>query len=179
MTRKAKKEIVVALAHQLASTDYFYIIDAEGLDVAAINDFRSECFQAGVVYRVVKNTLIDKALGKLSDTGDYSIFNDAVLKGSSGILFSKDVGNAPAKIIQAFRKKRKLTSPRLKGASIDKALFIGEEHLSLLSKLKSKNELIGELIGLLQTPITRVMASLQSGKHQLAGLVKALADKEA
>jgi len=179
MTRKEKNRVVEALVKQLVSTDYFYVIDAEGLDVEAINDFRRRCFQAGVAYQVVKNTLINKALEKLASDVDYSIFSDTVLKGFSGILFAKDVGNAPAKVIKEFRKQRKLENPLLKGASIYKELFIGEEHLDALSKLKSKHELLGELIGLLQSPITRVMASLQSGKHQLAGIVRALSDKKA
>lgn len=179
MTRKEKNEIVEALVRQFASTDYFYVIDAGGLSVEEISDFRRRCFHAGVVYQVVKNTLIHKALEKLKSEVDYSVFNDTVLKGFSGILFAKDVGSTPAKIIQEFRKRRKLANPLLKGASIDQEIFIGEEHLDELSRLKSKTELLGELIGLLQAPMTRVMASLQSGKHQLAGIVKALADKKA
>lgn len=179
MTRKEKNEIVETLAEQLASTDYFYIIDAEGLNIEEINDFRRKCFQAGIVYQVVKNTLISKALEKLESEVDYSTFSDTVLKGFSGILFAKDIGSTPAKIIKEFRKQRRLESPFLKGASIDKELFIGEEHLDPLSQLKSKVELLGELIALLNAPITNVMASLQSGKHQLAGLMRALAAKEA
>jgi len=179
MTRKEKNEIVEALAEQLALTDYFYIIDAEGLNVEEVNDFRRRCFQAGVVYQVVKNTLIIKALERLESEVDYSTFSDTVLKGFSGILFTKDMGSTPAKIIKDFRKQRRLESPFLKGASIDKELFIGEEHLDALSQLKSKAELIGELIALLNSPITNVIASLQSGKHQLAAMMRALAVKEA
>ncbi len=179
MTRKEKNRVVEALVEQLVSTDYFYVIDAGGLSVEEISDFRRRCFQAGVAYQVVKNTLINKALDKLESEVDYSIFIDTVLKGFSGILFAKDVGSTPAKVIKEFRKQRKLENPLLKGASIDKELFIGEEHLDALSKLKSKTELLGELIGLLQSPIIRVMDSLQSGKHQLAGIVKALAEKKA
>jgi large subunit ribosomal protein L10 len=179
MTRREKHEIVEALRDQLASTDYFYIIDAEGLTIEEINDFRRKCFQAGVVYQVVKNTLIHKALEKLPSEVDYSAFSDTVLRGFSGILFTKELGSIPAKIIKDFRKQRRLGRPLLKGASIDKELFIGEAHLDALSKLKSKTELLGELIALLKSPITHVMASLQSGKHQLAGVLKALAEKEA
>jgi large subunit ribosomal protein L10 len=179
MTRKEKNKLVESLVEQLVATDYFYVIDAEGLNVEEISHFRRRCFQADIVYQVVKNTLINKALEKLEGEVDYSVFSDTVLKGFSGILFAKDVGSTPAKVIKEFRKQRKLTSPVLKGASIDEALFIGEEHLDTLSNLKSKAELLGELIGLLQSPMTRVMASLQSGKHQLAGIVKALAEKKA
>jgi large subunit ribosomal protein L10 len=179
MTRKEKNEIVETLASQLAATNYFYIIDAEGLNIEEVNDFRRKCFQEGVAYQVVKNTLISKALEKLESGVDYSSFSDAVLKGFSGILFAKDIGSTPAKIIKDFRKQRRLGSPLLKGASIDKDLFIGEEHLDALSQLKSKAELLGELIALLNSPITNVIASLQSGKHQLSGLMRALAAKEA
>ena len=178
MTRKEKNEIVETLARQLASTDYFYIIDAEGLNVEAINDFRRKCVQAGVVYQVVKNTLISKALEKLESGVAYSTFSDTVLKGVSGILFSKDIGSTPAKIIKDFRKQRRSEGPFLKGASIDEELFIGEEHLDALSQLKSKAQLLGELITLLNTPIASVIVLLQSGKHQLAGLMKALAARE-
>ena len=178
MTRQEKTEIVAALAERLASTDHFYIVDAEGLNIEEINDFRRKCFQAGVTYQVVKNTLIQKALEKLENEVDYAPFGDKVLKGFSGILFPQEAANIPAKIIQDFRKQRNLQAPLLKGASIDRDLFIGEEHLVTLSNLKSKTELIGELIGLLKAPMTNVMSALQSGKHQLAGVVQTLAAKE-
>ncbi len=178
MTRKEKSKIVATLVEQLALTEYFYIIDAEGLNVEEANDFRRRCFQAGVIYQVVKNTLITKALSQLDSEVDNFALSDTVLKGFSGILLAKDVGSIPAKVIKDFRKQRKLAKPLLKGAFIDKALFLGEEHLDMLSQLKSKTELLGELVGLLQSPITRVMASLQSSKYQLAGLLEALSVKE-
>lgn len=179
MTREAKNRVVTALAKRLSATSYFYIIDAEGLDMEAINDFRRKCFQAGVYYQVVKNTLMKKALESLQNEVDYTAFGEKVLEGFSGVLFTNDLGRVPARIIKDFRKQTRLTRPILKGASIDNALFVGEEHLELLSKLKSKNELIGELMGLLQSPFTRVINALQSGKVQLAGVVKALAEKKA
>jgi large subunit ribosomal protein L10 len=179
MTRKEKNKVVEALAKQLAEVDYFYVINAEGLSAGEISDFRRKCFQAGIVYQVVKNTLINKALEKLESEADYSAFSDTVLKGFSGILFAKEVGSTPARVIKEFRKQRKLAKPLFKGASIDKELFIGEEYLDQLSSLKSKTELLGELIGLLQSPVARVVASLQSGKHQLAGIVRALSERKA
>ena len=178
MTRQEKHNIVDGLVERLASNNYFYIVNAEGLTVEEVNDFRRKCFQAGIVYQVVKNTFIIKALEKLAGEVDYTALNDEVLKGFSGILFAKDIGNTPARVIQDFRKQRGIASPLLKGASIDQALFIGEEHLETLGKLKSKTELIGEIVALLQSPVTRVVTSLQSGKHQLAGMVKALSEKE-
>ncbi|MEL6412502.1 MAG: 50S ribosomal protein L10 [Bacteroidota bacterium] len=179
MTQHEKHNIVEQLAEKLAQTNYFYIIDATGLTVAQTNDFRRKCHQEGITYQVVKNTLISKALSKLAGAVDYTPFHDTVLKGFSGILIAQETANIPAKIIQAFRKEYGLTSPLLKGASIDSDLFVGEEHLAALSSLKSKQELIGEIIGLLQSPVQNVMAALQSGKEQLAGLVKTLATKEA
>ena len=179
MTRKEKHNVVEQLATQLAQTNYLYIVDATGLTVAEINDFRQRCFQEGIVYQVVKNTLISKALEKLAGTVDYTAFCDTVLKGFSGILLAKETSNTPAKIIQAFRKDRGLTIPLLKGASIDSDLFVGEEHLEALSKLKSKTELIGEIIGILQSPAKNVIAALQSGQQQLAGVIQTLATKEA
>ena len=179
MTRKDKNKIVEDLVKHLSEIDYFYVIDAEGLNAGEISDFRRKCFQAGVVYQVVKNTLIKKALEKLGSEVDYTGFSDTVLKGFSGILFAQGVGSTPAKIIKEFRKQRKLARPFFKGACIEKELFVGEEYLDTLRQLKSKTELLGELIGLLQSPMTRLMASLQSGKHQLAGILRTLADKKA
>ena len=177
MTKTEKTTFVKQLAQKLADADYFYIIDATGLTVAEVNDFRRKCFQAGVVYQVAKNTLIGKALETLEGDVDYTTFSNAVLKGFSGILFAQEVGNAPAKVIQAFRKQKSLDNPVFKGACIDNALYIGEEHLEALSKLKSKSELIGDVIGLLQGPTQQVMASLQSSSSQLAGILETLSQK--
>lgn len=178
MTREEKGIIIEDLAEKLKNTQYFYITNASGLSVAEINRFRRMCFDKNVEYRVFKNTLIKKALEKL-DT-DYSSFDDSVLKGFSGIIFSPDSGNIPAKIIKDFRKKAKKGNekPLLKGASIDTDLFIGDNQVDVLDKLKSKAELIGEVISLLQSPATNVLSALQSGKNTLAGLVKTLSERE-
>lgn len=176
MTKEEKAVIIENLAEKLANTSYFYITDASGLSVAQINAFRKMCFDKGIEYKVVKNTLIKKALEK-SDT-DYSAFNDQVLKGFSGILFS-ETGNAPGKLIKEFRKKDKEgVKPKLKGASIDSDLFIGEENLDFLSSLKSKEELLGEVITILQSPANNVIGALQSGKNKLAGIVKTLSERD-
>ena len=133
------------------------------------------CFEAGVEYGVYKNTLIQKALEQLD--ADYTEFFDSVLKGFSGILFTKEAANTPAKVLTGYRKSGG-EKPVLKGASIDTDLFIGDEHLKMLSELKSKNELIGEIIGLLQSPAKNVISALQSGENTLAGLVKTLSERE-
>lgn len=176
MTKEEKGALIENLAEKLKNTTHFYIADTGDLTVSQINEFRELCFKRGIEYKVVKNTLIKKALEKL-DT-DYTPF-DKVLKGYSGIMFSPEVGNAPAKVIQEYRKKdKKLTKPAFKAASIDSDLFIGEQHLEMLSSLKSKNELVGDIVSLLQSPAKNVVSALQSGQHILAGLVKTLSEKE-
>ncbi|MEK6479244.1 50S ribosomal protein L10 [Catalinimonas sp. 4WD22] len=175
MTREEKGVLIDELAEKLKNTTHFYIADTGGLSVAEVNAFREMCFKKGVEYKVVKNTLIKKALEKL-DT-DYTPFDEA-LKGTSGIMFA-EVGNAPAKIIKDYKKRDKeFTKPAFKAASIDTDLFIGAQHLDMLSSLKSKDELIGEIITLLQSPATNVISALQSGKHKLAGIVKTLSERE-
>lgn len=173
MTREEKAQIIDELSEKLAKHNYFYITDGSGLTVAQINDFRRLCFQKGLEYKVIKNTLIQKALEKM-DT-DYSEFNKEVLKGTSGIIFS-DTGNLPGKILQQFRKGG-VDKPVLKGASIDTALYIGDQNLAALGSLKSKEEVIGDIIGLLQSPAKNVVSALQSGKNKLAGIVKTLSER--
>ena len=176
MTKEEKGVLIDDLAEKLKNTTHFYIADTGGLSVKQINEFREMCFKRGIEYRIVKNTLIRKALDRL-DT-DYSSF-DEVLKGTSGIMFSPEVSNAPAKVIKEYRKKDKeLTKPEFKGASIDSDLFVGSEHLDMLSSLKSKEELIGEVISLLQSPAKNVISALKSGQHTIAGLVKTLSERE-
>ena len=176
MTREEKGVLIDDLTEKLRNTNHFYVADTGGLSVKQINEFREMCFKRGIEYRIVKNTLIKKALERL-DT-DYSSF-DEVLKGTSGIMFSPEVSNAPAKVIKEYRKKdKKLTKPELKGASIDSDLFVGSQHLDMLDSLKSKTELIGDIIGLLQSPAKTVISALQSGKYTIAGLVKTLSERE-
>jgi large subunit ribosomal protein L10 len=176
MTKEEKGLIIDELSTKFEENSNFYITDASGLTVAQINAFRKLCFDAGIEYGVYKNTLIQKALEKLD--ADYTEFYDTVLKGFSGIIFSKEAANTPAKVIKDFRKSGKKEKPMLKGASIDHDLFIGEEHLTMLAELKSKTELIGEIIGLLQSPAKNVISALQSGGGTLAGLVKTLSERE-
>jgi large subunit ribosomal protein L10 len=178
MTKAEKEAIVEELYQKFSETTNFYITDPQGLNVERINNFRRLCFKRGVEYKVYKNTMIKKALEKL-DT-DYTSFDESVLKGFSGILFSPESSNVPAKIIKEFRKSSNTGNelPLLKGASIDTDLFIGEEHLTALSKLKSKVELIGEVISILQSPAKNVVSALQGGQHTLAGLVKTLSERE-
>ena len=145
MTKEDKGVIIEELAGKFAVTPYFYITDASGMNVGKTNELRRLCFERGIEYRVFKNTLIFKAL---ETTGtDYTSFREKVLKGMSGVMFSGD-GKSPAKLIKDFKKAVGKDKIRFKGASIDTALFIGEDQLAVLETLKSKNELIGEIIGL-------------------------------
>lgn len=174
MTREEKAQIIEELAEKFANHAHFYITDATGFTVAQVNNFRRLCFKSGVEYRVYKNTLIRKALERQEGTDFSPLFK--TLHGFSGVIFSREVGNAPAKVIEEFRRKVK-DKPVLKGASIESALFIGDENLRTLAELKSKNELIGDVIALLQSPAKNVISALLSGKHTVAGLVKALEER--
>lgn len=176
MTREEKAVVIEELVQKFSDNSHFYITDASGMTVAQTNALRRLCFEKGIEYRVFKNTLIQKALERMD--ADYTPFDDAVLKGFSGVMFSEDNANAPAKLIKEFRKKSGGESPMLKGASIDTDLFIGEENLDTLSKLKSKAELIGEIIGLLQSPAKNVISGLQGAGGKLAGILKTLSERE-
>jgi len=126
-----------------------------------------------VSLKIVKNTLLQKAMEKVEEKDFSQLYT--VLAGPTSIMYS-DTGNAPAKIIKEFRKKH--DKPVLKAAYIEESIYIGDENLSTLCDIKSKDELIGEVIALLQSPVKNVVSALQSGKHTIAGLVKTLAERE-
>lgn len=174
-TRAEKAAIIDELVEKFNSNPYFYITDASGLSVAEVNKLRRICFDKGITYRVEKNTLIQKALEKAD--AEFEGFDD-VLKGFSGVMFHPESGNAPAKVIKDYRKASNGKRPVLKGASIDSDLFVGDENLDMLASLKSKNELIADVVALLQSPAKNVISSLQSGKTKLAGIVKTLQERE-
>lgn len=174
MTREEKGKVIDELTAKFEANSHFYVTDAGGFTVAQINAFRRICFQTGVEYGVYKNTLIRKALEKNGATFE-PMFK--TLHGFSGVIFSKESGNAPAKAIKEFRKKLE-GKPVLKAASIDSDLFIGDENLNMLSELKSKNELIGDVIVLLQSPAKNVVSALLSSKNKLAGIVKTLEERQ-
>ena len=174
MTREEKAQVIASLTEKFQSNNHFYLTDTSGLTVAEINKFREMCFNSGVEYKVAKNTLIKKALGNLET--DYSSLEDA-LKGVSGIMFAKESGNVPAKIIKKFKKEDSQDRPKFKAASINTDVFIGEDQLTMLAGLKSKHELIGEIITLLQSPVKNVISALQSGENNLAGIVKTLSER--
>ncbi|RSK51179.1 50S ribosomal protein L10 [Hymenobacter rigui] len=180
MIREDKQALVDELSEKFQSHNAFYIADASGMSVAKINEFRRLCFTRGLEFKVYKNTFIRKALDTLgADTAEM----DAALKGQSGILFSKESGNAPAKLLQDFYKSQNYgknvePKPALKGAYVDAGIYIGANQLASLSTLKGKNELIGDVIGLLQSPAKNVISALSSGGSKLAGILKTLSEKE-
>jgi len=171
MNKEEKHELVLALTEQIKEYGNFYITDTSDLTVAKVNLIRRKCFESDITMQVAKNSLIKKAMANID--GDFSSLYD-VLKGSSSILFSKS-STAPAKLIKQLRKTG--DKPILKAAYIDSAVFIGDKQLDTLINLKSKEQLIGEIIGLLQSPAKNVVSALQSGGNKLAGIVKTLQER--
>ena len=171
MNKEEKYDLVLALTEQMNEYGNFYITDTSDLTVAKINNIRRQCFENDITMQVAKNSLIKKAMEAAE--GDYTPIYD-VLKGSSSILFSKSA-TAPAKLIKQLRKKG--DKPVLKAAYIDSAIFIGDNQIDTLIKLKSKEQLIGEVIGLLQSPAKNVVSALQSGGSIIAGVVKTLQER--
>lgn len=156
MTREEKSIAIENLTAQLAGTNIIYISDISGLNAETTSSLRRACFKAGIKLEVVKNTLLAKAMeASDNDYGDLP----TVLSGNSAIFIS-DVANAPGKIIKDFRKKS--DKPVLKGAYINSEVYIGDNQLDALATIKSKEELIGEIIGLLQSPAQRIISALQN-----------------
>ena len=173
MTKQEKHEIVKNLLAKLNENNIFYLADISELDAETSTKLRRMAFKRDVSLNVVKNTLLRKALEAAEDS--YEEFYD-VLKGNTSILFS-EVGNAQAKLIQEFRKKNK--KQILKGAYIEEAIFIGDDKIDTLAQIKSKEELVGDIITLLQSPAKNVLSALQSGGSTIAGLVQTLSEKKA
>ena len=171
MTKEEKIDLVAALTEQIKENGNFYVTDTSNLTVAKVNDIRRQCFEANITMQVTKNSLIKKAMTAIG--ADYAPMEGA-LKGSSSLLFSKS-GSAPAKLIKQLRKKG--DKPVLKAAYIDSAIFVGDNQLDTLVNLKSKEQLVGEIIGLLQSPAKNVISALQSGGNILAGVVKTLQER--
>ena len=175
MTREEKNQIIDELSEKFAVTPYFYIASTAGLSVAEATDFRRMCFARGLEYKVFKNTLISKALAKTGT--DYTSLDAEVLTGMSGIIFSAEDAKMPAKLIKDFKKAAGKNKISFKAASIEGGLYIGEDQLIALENIKSKNEMIGEVIGLLQSPAKNVLGALLSGEKKLAGIVKTLSER--
>lgn len=172
MTREEKSQYIEDLASRLSESGVFYLTDTAGLTVEAVNQLRERCFKNNIELRVVKNTLLKKAMDSIEDKNYEDLYG--VLAGPTAIMFA-EVGNAPAKLIKDFRKKN--DKPLIKGAFIEEAIFTGDENLDFLSSIKSKEELIGDIIGLLQSPAKNVISALQSSGGKLAGILKTLSEK--
>ena len=176
MKKEEKFLLVENLTKKFSENNIFYLMDASGLSVAQINDFREKCFKKDIEYKVVKNSFIKKAWEN-NENNFSPLLDGNVLKGFSGILFSKVSPSAQAKILKDFRKIIGEDYLKFKAASIDHEFFIGDENLDSLSKLKSKNELLGNLITLLKSPINNVISSLKSAETKLSGFIKQLEKK--
>ncbi|MCK8481377.1 50S ribosomal protein L10 [Psychroserpens algicola] len=172
MTREEKSQVIEELTAQLADNTNIYLADISGLNAGNTSDLRRACYKANVQLNVVKNTLLTKAMEASDrDFGDLP----TVLKGNTSVMYS-ETGNAPAKVIKNFRKKS--DKPLLKGAFIEEAVYIGDDQLDMLVDIKSKEELIGEIVGLLQSPAKNVISALKSGGGTIAGIIKTLSEKE-
>ncbi len=171
MTREEKVAEVATLKSKFEASNNFYITDSSALSVADISEFRGLCHEKGIEFRVAKNTLIKKALDSLGD-GYVDVY--PALSGPTALMFS-ETGNLPAKVLQEFRKTHE--KPVLKLAYIDTAVYEGDDNIDALSKIKSKEELVGDILGLLQSPAKNVISALQSGGDTIAGIVKTLSER--
>ena len=177
MRKEDKIELVKDLTKKFKENNIFYLLDASGLTVAQVNSFREKCFKQDVEYKVIKNSFIKKALE--NQEIDYSeIIDGDSLKGFSGLLFEGQSPSCPAKVLKDFRKSLDSDHPSLKVASIESDMFIGDDHLDSLSKLKGKEEIIGDIILLLQSPAKNIISLLKSSENKISGVIKALEDKQ-
>jgi large subunit ribosomal protein L10 len=172
MNKEEKSQYIDDLAAKLAETGVFYLTDTSGLNVESVNALRERCFKGNIELQVVKNSLLKKALERIEDKDYSDIYG--VLAGPTSIMFS-EVGNAPAKLIKDFRKK--FDKPLIKAAYIDEAIYTGDESLDALVSIKSKEELVGDIIALLQSPAKNVISGLKSGGGKLAGIIKTLSER--
>jgi large subunit ribosomal protein L10 len=173
MTREEKAVVIEDLKGMLADAPFFYLADSSTLPVSKINDFRRACYKEGITVRVVKNKLIQKALEAGAESKGYKQLFEA-LHGPTTVMISENP-KAPAKLIKQFRGDG--AKPTLKAAYIDSSIYIGDEHLDALIKLKTRDEVIGEIIGLLQSPMKNVLGAILSGEQKIAGIVKALEER--
>lgn len=172
MTKQEKIEVIDGLCQQLEANNVVYLADTSGLNAEQTASLRLACFKADVKLQVVKNKLLAKAMERVDkEYGDML----SVLKGNTSLMIAEK-SNVPAKLIRDFRKK-KGTIPVLKGAFIEHAIYIGDNQLETLVNLKSREELIADVIALLQSPAKRVISSLQSGGQKIAGIVQTLSEK--
>ncbi len=173
MTRADKATAIAELKEKFSNCDFFYVTDSSTLTVEQVNKLRGLFFEKGIEMKVVKNTLVKKALENEPEEKGYAKIFDA-LKGPTALLFT-DVANAPARVIEEFRKDHE--RPILKAAYIDTDVFIGDDQIKALASLKSKEELLGEVVTLLQSPAKNLISALKSGGSTISGLLKALEER--
>jgi large subunit ribosomal protein L10 len=172
MRREEKNMIIDSLTQKLKEYDHFYLTDIAQLNAADTSDLRRKCFENNIKLVVVKNTLLKRALEQTEGNFD-ELF--PVLKGTTSIMFSQ-AGNVPAKLIKEFRRAH--DKPVLKGAYVQESIYVGDNMLDALVSVKTKNELIGDVIMLLQSPAKNVISALQSGGNKLHGVLETLSKKE-
>lgn len=172
MTKEEKAQYIDDLTAELQEAGIFYLADTSDLTVETINALRRKCFQSNIRLKVVKNTLLEKAMDRVTER-DYGNLK-GVLSGPTSIMFA-EVGNLPAKVIKDFRKKN--PKPLLKGAYIEESVYLGDDQLDALESIKSKDELIGEIIGLLQSPAKNVISGLKGQGGKIAGILKTLSER--
>ena len=170
---EAKKQVVEEIKEKIQNSKSVVFVDYKGLTVAEVSELRNKFRAAGVEYKVYKNTLLRKAMEQCET--DYSELYD-LLKGETTLLLS-NTGNAPARLIKDFRQKNE-TLPALKGAYVEETVYAGEDQLETLAHIKSKNELIADIVALLQSPAKHVISALQSGGNKLHGILESLSKKE-
>ena len=171
MTKEEKNQAIDALTAELDSKPNFYLADISNLNSEQTYRLRATAHRRSVAVKVVKNTLLKKALEKAE--GDYGQLY-SILKGNTSVMFA-EIGNAPAKLIAEMRKKT--DRPLLKGAWVGESIYLGDEHLSTLESIKSKEELIGDIIMILQSPAKNVISGLQTPGRNLSGILQTLAEK--
>lgn len=172
MKREDKALVIKEISEKLKQYPHFYLADIAGLDAEMTSALRRQCFKSGVELKVVKNTLLKKAFD--ASELDFSEF-ESVLVGNTAVMFT-EIANAPAKLIKDFRKT--MEKPILKAAYAEESVYIGDENLDTLTTIKSREELIGDIVLLLQSPAKTVISALQSGANTITGVLKTLEEKE-
>jgi len=171
MTREEKSKVIERLTAELAENTNIYMTDVSGLNASETSKLRRACFKANIKLSVVKNTLLSKAME--SSDKDFGNLSE-VLVGNTALMYS-EVGNSPAKLIKQFRKKSE--RPLLKGASIEDSVYVGDDQVEFLANIKSREELIGEIVTILQSPAKNVISALQSSESTISGVLKTLSEK--
>ena len=171
MRKEDKQVLIDSILSELKACPNFYLTDVSDLNAEKTSQLRRQCFNSGVKMIVVKNALLHKAMQQMDK--DYEGLYD-VLKGSTALMLC-ETGNAPAKLIKNFRKTS--DRPILKGAFIEECCYIGDDMLDALCNIKSKNDLIADVIALLQSPVKNVISGLQSGGHKLSGILETLSER--